>query len=39
MFTILNIENFNSGKCPEKCKEFCGTDIEERHVPTRNYEK
>jgi hypothetical protein len=39
MFTILNVENFNSGNCPQKCKEICGTDTEERHTPTRNYEK
>jgi hypothetical protein len=35
MFDILNVENFNSGKCPKKCKEICGVDVKERHTPTR----
>jgi hypothetical protein len=36
MFSILNLENFNSGKAPDKCKEFCGVGIEEKHMPNRN---
>jgi hypothetical protein len=35
MFDILNVENFNSGKCPNKCKEICGVDVKERHTPNR----
>jgi len=35
MFTILNVENFNSGNCPKKCKDFCGVDLNEYHTPGR----
>jgi hypothetical protein len=39
MFAILNVDNFNSGNCPQKCKEVCGVGIQERCTPTRNFEK
>jgi len=35
MFDILNVENFESGQCPEKCKETCGVDVKERHTALR----
>lgn len=36
MFTILNVDNFNSGNCPQRCKNVCGVGIEEKHMAGRD---
>lgn len=33
MFNILNVDNFNSGNCPQRCKDICGVGNDERHMP------
>lgn len=36
MFTILNAENFDSGNCPQRCKNICGVTIKEKSLPPRD---
>lgn len=35
MFKILNVDNFNSGNCPQKCKDICGEQVLEKYMPIR----
>lgn len=36
MHSILNVDNFESGNCPARCKRICGMEQEERLTPVRN---